>query len=232
MAVPAVAALFIFIVTDPQRARDLGILGQKAQISGMTADWPGLLMFATQAGAVVSLLLHSFIVTWTFGREFVDRTAHGLMAMPVSRAAVVSAKYVLYAAWAILLGLWLTTLTFGLGLFMRLPGWSAASAAGTAAGLVQATVATVLAVTPIAYAASRARGYLAPLACALGLVLVAQVAAILGWGAYVPWSIPAIAAGVDPTQGATGVSWLIVVATGVLGVWATIRWWRGPDAGL
>jgi ABC-2 type transport system permease protein len=232
VAFPAAAALFIFIVADPQRARDLGILGQKAQISGMTADWPGLLMFATQAAAAASLLLQSFIVTWIFGREFVDRTAHGLMALPVSRAAVVGAKYLLYAAWATLLGLWLTMLTFGVGLLMRLPGWSAESAADTAAGMVMATLATVLAITPIAYLASRARGYLAPLACALGLLLLAQVSAILGWGAYIPWAIPAIAAGVDPTQAATGVSWLIVVATGVLGVWATVHWWRGPDAGL
>jgi ABC-2 type transport system permease protein len=232
MVFPAAAALFLFIVADPQRARDLGILGQKAQISGMTADWPGLLMFATQAAAVASLLLHSFIVTWLFGREFVDRTANGLMALPVSRTAVVSAKFVLYAAWAVLLGLWLTTLTFGVGLLMRLPGWSAESAAGTATGMVQATVATLLAVTPIAYVASRARGYLAPLACSVGLLALAQIAVVLGWGAYIPWAIPAVAAGIDPAEAATGVSWLIVVATGLVGVWATIRWWRGPDAGL
>ena len=79
---------------------------------------------------------------------------------------------------------------------------------------------------------SRARGYLAPLACALGLLALAQVAVILGWGAYLPWAIPALAAGIDPAQGATGVSWLILVTTGLLGVGATIRWWRGPDAGL
>jgi ABC-2 type transport system permease protein len=232
VVLPVAAALFIFIVADPQRARDLGILGQKAQISGMTADWPGLLTFATQAVAAASLLLQSFIVTWIFGREFVDRTAHGLMALPVSRAAVVSAKYLLYAAWAMLLGLWLTTLVFGVGLAMRLPGWDAGSAAGTAAGMVQATLGTVLVITPIAYVASRARGYLAPLGCAVGMLLLAQVAAILGWGAYIPWAIPAIAAGVDPTQAATGVSWLIVAGTALLGVGAIVRWWRGPDAGL
>jgi ABC-2 type transport system permease protein len=98
--------------------------------------------------------------------------------------------------------------------------------------MAQATVGTVLAITPIAYVASRARGYLAPLGCAVGLLLLAQVAAILGWGAYIPWAIPAIAAGVDPTQAATGLSWLIVAAAALLGFWATVHWWRGPDAGL
>lgn len=232
VAFPAAAALFIFIAADPERARDLGILRQKAQLTGMTADWAGLLTFSTQVAAVASLLLHSFIAAWLFGREFVDRTAHGLMALPVSRAAVVTAKFLLYAAWAVLLGLWLTALSFLVGLLMRLPGWSPASASDTASGMMQATALTALAITPIGYVASRARGYLAPLATAFGLLALAQVAAVLGWGAYVPWSIPALAAGVDPTQNATSVSWLIVVATGLLGVWATIRWWRGPDAGL
>jgi len=229
---PAAAALFLFIVADPQRARDLGILGQKAQLSGMTADWPGLLTFATQVAAVASLLLQSFLATWIFGREFVDRTAHMLMAIPVSRAAVVAAKYLLYAGWATLLGAWLTTLTLGVGLLMALPGWSAAATASSAFGMMQATLATVLAITPIGYVASRTRGYLAPLGCALGLLALAQIAVILGWAAYVPWAIPAVAAGVDPSQSAGGLSWLVVVATGLLGVWATTQWWRGPDAGL
>jgi len=111
-------------------------------------------------------------------------------------------------------------------------GLAMALAAGTALGMPTAAVLTLLAITPIAYVASRTRGDLAPLGSTVGLVAVAQVAAILGWGAYVPWAIPALAAGVAPDQSATPLSWLIVVATGLLGLWATVRWWRGPDAGL
>jgi ABC-2 type transport system permease protein len=229
---PMTAALFVFIVADPQRAKDLGILGQKAQITGITPDWPGLLLFSTQAAAVALLMLFSFIVTWLFGREFVDRTAPGLMALPVSRAAVVAAKFLVFAVWALLLGAWLTALTFAAGMLMRLPGWSAALAADTALGMLTATLLTLIAIAPIAYVASRAKGYLAPLGSTIGLVAVAQVAAILGWGAYVPWAVPALAAGVAPDQSATPLSWLIVAATGMLGLWATLHWWRGPDAGL
>lgn len=229
---PLMAGLFIYIAADPQRARDLGLLGQKAQLSGITADWPGMLMFSTQIASVGSFILFSFIATWLFGREFVDGTAYYLMSLPVSRSRIVAAKFTLYALWATLLGLWLAALTFSVGLLMGLSGWSTSLAVTSATGILRASVLTILVVTPIAYLASRARGYLAPLACALGLVALAQVAAILGWGALVPWAIPAIAAGIAPDQDASAASWLIVATTGVLGVLATLRWWRSPDAGL
>lgn len=229
---PLAGGLFIYIVADPQRAKDLGLLGQKAQVSGITADWPGLLMFATQMAAAGSLMLFAFILTWLFGREFVDRTGHYLMALPVSRNVIVTAKFVLFAGWAALLGVWLTALTFGVGSLMRLPGWSMSLAVSSASGILRAMCLTIIAITPIAYLASRARGYLAPLASALGFLALAQVAAILGWGAYVPWAIPAIAAGIAPDQHATAASWLIVAMTGILGCLATGRWWRSRDAGL
>jgi ABC-2 type transport system permease protein len=229
---PLAGGLFIYIAADPQRAKDLGLLGQKAELSGITADWPGMLMFSTQIASAGALLLFSFIVTWMFGREFVDGTAHYLMSLPVSRGVIVAAKFALYAVWAALLGFWLTAVTFAVGLLMRLPGWSASLAVAGASGTLRACLLTILAITPIAYVASRSRGYLAPLGCAIGLLAVAQVAAILGWGAYIPWAIPAVAAGVAPDQEATAASWLIVVATGALGILATIRWWRSPDAGL
>jgi ABC-2 type transport system permease protein len=229
---PLAGGMFIYIAADPNRAKDLGLLGQKAELSGITADWAGMLMFSTQIAAAGALLLFSFIVTWMFGREFVDGTAHYLMALPVSRAVIVAAKFTLYALWAALLALWLTAVTFAIGLFMGLPGWSLSLAVTSASGILRACLLTILAISPIAYVASRSRGYLAPLACAIGLLALAQVAAILGWGAYVPWAIPAIAAGIAPGQNATVASWLIVAATGLLGVLATVTWWRSPDAGL
>lgn len=229
---PLAGALFIFIVSDPQRARDLGLVGAKAQLSGITPDWPGLVMFATQVAVAGSMLLYAFILTWLFGREFVDRTAHQLMALPVSRTAIVLAKLGVYAAWGVLLCAWLALATLLVGVAMHLPGGSAAVVAHGMSAMLRAALLTLFAVTPIAYVASRARGYLAPLATALGLMVLAQLAASLGWGAVLPWSIPALAAGLAPNQHAGIGSVIIVALTGALGAWATNRWWHGPDAGL
>jgi ABC-2 type transport system permease protein len=229
---PLAGALFIFIVSDPQRARDLGLVGAKAQLSGITPDWPGLVTFATQVAVVGSLLLYAFILTWLFGREFVDRTAHQLMALPVSRTAIVTAKLGIYAAWGTLLCTWLTLITLLVGVAMHLPGGSYSVLADGLSAILRAALLTLFAVTPIAYVASRARGYLAPLATAMGLMVLAQLAAALGWGAVLPWSIPALAAGVAPGQHAGTISVIIVALTGALGAWATNRWWHGPDTGL
>lgn len=229
---PLAGALFIFIVADPQRAHDLGLIGAKAELSGITPDWAGLLMFATQIAVVGSLLVFSFILTWLFGREFVDRTAHHLLAQPVSRSAIVAAKFAIYAAWGVLLGAWLSLVTVAVGAAMRLPGGSAALATSAVSAILRASLLTLLTVAPIAYVASRSRGYLAPLATAMGLVVLAQLAAALGWGAVLPWSIPALVAGVAPDQQAGIGSLVVVVLTGLLGCWITVRWWHGPDAGL
>ena len=190
---PLAGGLFVYIAADPQRAKDLGLLGQKAELSGITADWSGMLMFSTQIASAGSLLLFAFIATWMFGRQFVDGTAHYLMSLPVSRGVIVGAKFAVYAVRAALLGVWLTAVTFGLGLLMGLPGWSRVVGSHQCIGDPAGLLPHDLAVTPIAYLASRSRGYLAPLACAIGVPRPGPGRGDPRWGAYIPWAIPAIA---------------------------------------
>lgn len=229
---PLAGALFIFIAADPQRARDLGLLRAKAELTGITADWSGLLAFATQLTTIGTMLVFSFLLAWLFGREFDDRTAHYLMALPVTRRGIVMAKYVVYGVWGLLLTIWLTLVTWIVGLAMRLPEWSTQSGLDTLGAMGRVCLLTLLAMTPLGYLASRSRGYLAPLAMGMALLVLAQLAAVLGWGAALPWSIPAISAGLVPDQAAGPGSWVIVLATGVSGCWATVRWWQSADAGL
>jgi len=47
-----IAALFMFILVNPARAQRLGLLNEKAHLSGLTADWAGLLSFLAQIVAV------------------------------------------------------------------------------------------------------------------------------------------------------------------------------------
>ena len=49
---PLVGGLFMLILKDPDRARQLGILGQKAQLTAGTADWPTYLNMTAQAVAI------------------------------------------------------------------------------------------------------------------------------------------------------------------------------------
>ena len=70
-----VAALFMFIAAHPDTAKALGLVGQKAQLAGLAADWPGLGGFAAQVMAVGGTMVFAFCGAWVFGREFADGTA-------------------------------------------------------------------------------------------------------------------------------------------------------------
>lgn len=230
-ATGGVAGLFMFILADPARARQMGLLNQKAQLSGFTADWPGLLSFLSQIVAVGDLMLFAFIAAWVFGREFADGTARYLLALPVPRATIVWAKFTVVAVWAAVLTVWLAAVVLVLGWALDLPAGTASvitsglSGAGAAAGLM------LLVTAPVALVASAGRGYLPPLAAAVGAVIVGQISAALGWAAVVPWSIPAVAAGLPPGT-RLGVGGLVIaLCTGLAGVFGTVAWWRSGRAG-
>ncbi len=231
-ATGGVAGLFMLIIVNPALAHRLGLLHEKASLSGLTADWPGLLAFLTQIIAVGDLLLFSFIATWVFGREFADGTMRYLLALPVSRTAIALAKFTVVTLWAAAGTLWLCGLAVALGYALGLPGGGTGFLAhglittATAAGL------TLLVTTPVAWIACVGRGYLAPLASAVVALILAQVAAALGWGGIVPWSVPAVAAGLAPgtRAGLGGIASVLITA--IAGVACTLRWWRSGQAGI
>jgi hypothetical protein len=53
----------------------------------------------------------------------------------------------------------------------------------------------ILLLGPTAFLASAARGYLAPLGFAILTIFLAQITAATGWGAWFPWSVPALFSG-------------------------------------
>jgi ABC-2 type transport system permease protein len=191
-----------------------------------------LLSFLAQVVAVGDILLLAFIATWVFGREAQDGTLRYLLALPVPRWAVVTAKLAVVTVWSIALHLWLAILFCLVGVALRLP---AATGAGIAhglgtAGLVLALMLLVVP-APVAAAASAGRGYLPPLAAALGALVVSQVAAALGFAASVPWSVPAVAAGLAPGVSLGPGAVLLATATAVAGLAVTLLWWRSSRAG-
>jgi ABC-2 type transport system permease protein len=230
-AAGGVAALFMFILSNPARAQHYGLLNQKADLSGFTADWTGLLSFLAQIVAVADLMLFSFILTWMFGREAADGTMRYLLALPVPRATIALAKFTVAAAWGVASNVWLAVAVLAVGKALALPGGDAALVrhgllvAATAAGLM------LLATAPVALVASSGRGYLAPLSSALGALVLAQVGSALGWAEVIPWSVPAVAAGLAPDTSLGPDSLLVVAVTAVVGVLGTLAWWRSGRAG-
>jgi ABC-2 type transport system permease protein len=136
-------------------------------------------------------------------------------------ATIVTAKLLLTALWA--MGLTLVMFLFGLGIgkAVDIPGWSSGLARTSFAGLLLTAVLTCLLMPLVALFASMGRGYLLPLAWALGTVFLAQIAAVLGWGGYFPWSVPALVSGVlGPPAEQVGLhSYLSVLLAFGLGRW-------------
>jgi hypothetical protein len=56
----------------------MGLIGDKAQLGGGTADWPGYFALLAQTVAVGGVRVFGLIMVWLFGREFSDRTAKDL----------------------------------------------------------------------------------------------------------------------------------------------------------
>lgn len=229
--VAAFGGLVMFILQDLGRARSLGLLGTKAALTGGTADWPAYFALLAQTVAVGGTLLFGLIAVWLFGREFSQGTVKDLLALPTARTTIVGAKFAVTAAWSLLLACYLFVVGLAVGAGIGLPGWSAGVALHGLGELLVSTVLAVLLVTPFALAASVGRGYLAGVAAMITAVFAAQVIALLGYGQYFPWSVPALytrLAGPDREPPGT-LGFALVALAGIAGVGATATWWRQAD---
>src|SRR6185503_17043962 len=104
---PLMDGLFMFIMKDPERAREMGLLSVKAQLAMSTADWTTFFSVLTQAIAVGGVIVFSIVTAWMFGREFSDHTAKDLMALPTSREVIVTAKLMIISACVFATTIWI-----------------------------------------------------------------------------------------------------------------------------
>ena len=230
-AAPLVMGLFMVILKDPEGARALGLLGAKAQLTAGRADWPTFLNLLGQATTVGGAILFAFLAAWVVGREFADRTLRGLLANPTPRRAIVGAKAIVIVCWGLAISAWVLVLGLAIGAVIGLPDWSSAEAVGTVASIVVAMVLTIGLQAWAMFFAGVGRGYIAPLAWAVAMVATSQVLAVLGWGSWFPWSVPAILAGaggpqVEPVSITAVVA---VVVVGIGGLAASIAWRERAD---
>jgi ABC-2 type transport system permease protein len=228
---PLMGGLFMLILKDPALARRFGILSAKAQLAGSAADWSAYFGLLAQATAVGGSIVFGLIVIWLFGREYSDRTIKDLLALPTTRAEIVVAKFVVFVIWTAMLTALLIVLSLGIGGAIGLPGWSIGLAMYSAAQIGFVAILTLALVMPIAWVASAGRGYLPPVGFMILTLFLAQVIALLGWGAYFPWSVPALLSGAAGPggQGLGVVSYLLVALTVLAGFVGTLAWWQYAD---
>ncbi|MDO7883071.1 ABC transporter permease [Salinibacterium soli] len=167
---------------DPNLAAKLGALVDPG-------GWAGYLSTASQITAIAGLLGFGVVLSWLYLREFSEGTVTGLFALPVGRGTTALAKLIVYLLWAAVVSAVLVAALVALGFVFGLP--SVPDAAALATQLIVSLLTACLAL-PAAWAATLGRGALAGIATIVGVVVVAQVAAIGGIGAWFPFSSPGL----------------------------------------
>jgi ABC-2 type transport system permease protein len=226
MLVPFVGGFFMLILNDPELARRIGVISAKAQLTAGSADWPSFLDLMTQAIVIGGIVLFGFIGSWVFGREYADHTLKDLLALPTSRSTIVLSKFVVVMVWSLILATAACLIGLGVGAAVGLPPVPAETIWQGSLTLAIAALLTTVLVTPIAFVASAGHGYLPPLGATVLAIFLAQIIAVLGWGEYFPWSIPALY-----SQGSrlAPVSYVIVLLAAGAGIVATFVWWERAD---
>ncbi len=229
--IPLMGGFFMIILKDPEAARSMGLISTKARLTAGTADWPAFFSLLAQGAAVGGAVLFSILTSWVFGREFSDRTVKELLAVPTSRSAIVSAKFVVIA----ILSIVITALVLGLGLIVgrlvNIPGWSASLMQSSLVDISGAALLSICLLPYVALVASMGRGYLPAFGWLILTIALAQVAAITGWGDWFPWAVPALFSGAaGPRSGVLGLhSYIAVLLASVLGLALVYWWWRDAD---
>jgi hypothetical protein len=228
---PAAIALFMWIVREPGRAAQLGLLGTKASLTGITATWPSFFSMLVMIVGVGGLLLLAFIVAYVFGREYTEGTAKNLLALPVGREWFVLAKLVVAAVWWLVLVFAVLLESLAIGWALGLPGFSAALAMHSVANALLAAGIAFLLVPPVAWIATVGRGYMPPLGFAILTLGLGDVFTHTGWAPWFPYSIVPLLIGMvgNPVQTLPVGSYLVMGLTFVAGIAATIAQLRYAD---
>ncbi len=229
--VPLMGGLFMIILKDPHAALSMGLISTKARLTAGTADWPAFLGLLSQATALGGAFGFSVVATWIFGREFSDHTVKELIAVPTPRSATVAAKFVVAAIWSLALVVLMLGIGLIVGQLVDIPGYSAALLATSLGRMACVGIMTIALMPYIALIASAGRGYLPSFGWIILTVMLAQVAAFMGWGDWFPWAIPALFSGAaGPEASVLGMhSYVVLLIADLIGLAGTFAWWRDAD---
>ena len=232
LILPLIGGLFMIILKNPEQARAMGLISVKSQLIGGTADWQTYFDMLLQSMAMAGTILFAFIMAWIFGREFSDRTAKELLALPTPRGAIIGAKFILTALWMLGLALLIFGIGLGVGAAVDIPGWSL-ELARSSFGILMTVALLIFMLMPfVALFASAGRGYLPALGWAIFSFVIAQIVSLLGWGDWIPWCVPVLLSGMFGPRGVEQIgmhSYILMLLAFIIGVTATFGWWRSAD---
>lgn len=227
---PIIGGLFLVILSNPSLNHSPALTA-KAMAMSFRVDWNSYIEMLAQVVGVGGILVFGFVASWIFGREYSDRTVKDLLAMPVSRSAILNGKFICYACWCILLALSNLILGVTIGTVLGLKASDQGSISGSLAIYLLTTVITIPLGTCAAFFAITGKGYMSPLAFVCLTIVVGQIIAAIGFANYFPWAVPGLfsaSGGAFLDQLPVG-SYYLVGLTSLVGYVASIFWWKKAD---
>ena len=224
--------LLIFFSQHPGLISSSQIISAKAVLFKQD-NWPAFFSMLYQVIAMIGMIGFGFVFSWIFGREYADHTIKDILALPVSRNVIVLVKFLGGVAWCALLALELFILSLAAGALVHLSGWTDSVALHALGIYLVTSVLTIILSTPVAFFACYGRGYLLPIGFIILIMIITQFIGIgmPSLAPWFPWAVPAIycdAAGpLSPDAGAG--SYILLAATGLVGIVITLAWWRYAD---
>jgi ABC-2 type transport system permease protein len=191
------AWFILWMIKNPEAARSLGLLGQKASIlsMGISADWTGLFAFMAEMSVMGGMILFSFIVIYVYGREYLDGTAKNMLGLPMGRWNPVVAKLLVASLWYTLLCLFFVAEGLAAGALLGF-GVPSPAMAARMAGDTLLSALLVLSLQPlVAWITVASGGYLAPLGYTIGTLVVGNLMIRTDWARWCPYSIIALLSG-------------------------------------
>lgn len=219
LGVPGIAAASL------AAAAGEGPVAAKAASFAGDGGWDGLLSVTTAVSSAAGLLAFGVVYAWSFGREFSEGTITGLFALPTTRTMIAGAKLIVLCLWLI------ATTTMLMGVTVLL-GWALgyASTAGAftlVAKLAAATLLTGALAVVCGLIASICRSMLAGIGSAIVILVLAQVAVLVGIGGWFPFAAPGLwAASSFVGSGVLGIQLAVLLVTTALATSGTVLLWQ------
>jgi ABC-2 type transport system permease protein len=225
---PMGITVLVFIARNPEISRQLGLMSAKANLVAYSAtDWSAYLSMFAQIIAAGGFLFSVFAVSWMFGREFTDGTLKDMLAVPVPRGSILLAKFAIVAVWSAALVLLVFIVSLIMGTLMQLPGDMLQVMLQNITPITITACLMILTVLPFAFFASIGRGYLLPVGVAILSLIMANLVVVTGWGEYFPWAIPMLYS--QGKSALPSISYVIILLTGLVGMFGTYLWWKFAD---
>ncbi len=225
---PLGIAFLLFVAKHPEIFEKLGLVSAKANLIAYSAtDWPAYLIIFAEIISAGGFFFFVMAISWVFGREFADGTLKDMLAVPVQRASILLAKFIVVAVWSAALAIIIFVFGLLMGALIQLPGGSNSVILHGSIDTAITVCLVIAVVLPFALFASIGRGYLLSIGVAVLSLMMANLVVVFGWGEYFPWAVPMLY--MQGKSSLTPISYWIVFFTGLAGMLATYLWWKYAD---